>query len=321
MTLEEQIIREANRLGFGAVGIATAGPSASYQSYLDWLSGGNAGEMGYLTKHAAIRVHPNRLAPGVKSVIAAGAGYPVNAAPGAGFSSYARGEDYHDLLRAKLRRLAEFIGEREELSVARVCVDSAPLLEREWAIRAGIGWQGRQGQLVSPALGCCFVLGFLLVDLELSPSPVVADRCGNCTECLQACPTGAIDTERRVDARKCISYLTTEHDGDIPDRIASRMGQSLFGCDFCTAICPWNARKNRMVMGEFTEGISLPTTEECAEMSESDFRLRFVGSSVFRAGLARLKRSARIALANAATSRAVPHALDGTPCTPGHMPS
>ncbi|MBC8453478.1 tRNA epoxyqueuosine(34) reductase QueG [PVC group bacterium] len=296
MILETQIFLKAKHLGFGAAGIAKSGPSNGYNSYLDWLSDGNAAEMVYLKKHALIRANPDLIAPRVKSIIAVGAGYPVNTALGKGFSSYARGKDYHEILRTKLKSLTGFIKEKSELSLARICIDSAPLLEREWAIRAGLGWRGRQGQVINPNLGACFVLGFLLVDLKLTPSPVLTDRCGDCRKCIEACPAEAINTKHEVDARKCISYMTIEHKGKIPKDFAAKMKGSLFGCDFCTAVCPWNEQKQRTVMPEFAEEQPLPTPGECMEMSETDFKRRFTGSAVYRSGLTRLKRNAAIAL-------------------------
>ncbi|MBT3191683.1 MAG: tRNA epoxyqueuosine(34) reductase QueG, partial [Verrucomicrobia bacterium] len=236
--------------GFAAVGFAAVGPAQSMPVYEQWLAEGFAGEMDYLRRHAALRTHPDHIIPGAKSIIAVAARYPKNENPGAGFSTYARGQDYHDVLRRKLLSLGEFINAFHPLNVCRVCVDSAPLPEREWAMRAGLGWQGKQGQLVNPTAGCCIVLGFLLVDIELEPSVPLENQCGSCQCCMDSCPTGAAMGDARVDARRCLSYLTIEHKGSIPAEWQTAVAGTLFGCDCCTAVCPWNARATAPVMAE-----------------------------------------------------------------------
>jgi epoxyqueuosine reductase len=293
-TLAQQISDEAMAAGFAVVGFAKASPAESLACYEQWLAEGMAGEMTYLHRHAALKANPDAVAPGVKSIIAVAARYPTNPSPGSGFSTYARGLDYHDVIRAKLRTLAAFINERQPLQVHRVCVDSAPLLEREWAIRAGLGWQGKQGQLVNASAGCCLVLGFLLVDIELPPSEPVVERCGDCHCCLAACPTGAALGSCRVDARRCVSYLTIEHKGAIPEALCEAVSGMLFGCDCCTAVCPWNGRATAAVMPEFDAQASLPSAAACRVMTEAEFTARFKGTAVYRSGLERLKRNAEL---------------------------
>jgi len=171
------------------------------------------------------------------------------------------------------------------------------VLEREWAVRAGIGWLGRQGQVVSREAGCCILLGELMLDVELAPSCPVENMCGDCRLCVESCPTGALSGDGLGDARKCISYLTIEHEGEIDAGLSGKMGQSLFGCDICTAICPWNRHGDGLVMDEL-RGKHNPSAQECMEMTEESFRGIFKGTAVFRSGLDRLKRNAGIAVKN-----------------------
>jgi epoxyqueuosine reductase len=299
MDIESFIRDETKRLGFSAVGFVPAEPSLTFDRFQEWLARGYAGDMAYLFRNAALRAHPSLLAPYVKSIIVVAARYPATRQVKA-WSSYALGKDYHDVLRAKLNELAGAI--RGQVSVqlmARVCVDTAPLLEREWACRAGLGWIGRQGSLVSPEYGCCLFLGALLVNLELEASPPIANGCGDCRLCVAACPTGAIKADGFVDARRCISYLTIEHKGEIPAECRSLLGSSLYGCDRCTAICPRNPTGAAGIMPQFAGTDSmLPLPEACLAMSEVEFARRFAGTAIHRLGLRRLQRNAANVLEN-----------------------
>ena len=295
--LETRIADEAQRLGFAAVGFAKAGPANSMEIFETWLAGGFAAGMAFLHRNKELRSNPQALAPGARSIVVAAARYPVNPEPGSGFAMHARGSDYHTLLREKLEQLAAFINAEKPLSVARIGVDSAPILDREWAIAAGLGWRGRQGQIVNAELGCCLLLGELLVDLDLEPTPPVPNQCGDCRLCVEACPTGALSGDGLVDARKCISYLTIEHKGDIPAELQPKLGGALFGCDLCTAVCPWNRFGNDEVMPEL-QPRPMPSGEACLEMMAVEFKHRFKDTVVHRAGLARLQRNAAIAVAN-----------------------
>jgi epoxyqueuosine reductase len=293
----KSITTEALRLGFAAVGFARAAPSESIQIFSRWLRTGKSAGMTYLSRHAGPRSDPRQLAPGALSVIVTAARYPVNEEPGTGFATYARGRDYHAVLEEKLEKLAAFMRSRTGLSVARICVDSSPVAEREWAVRAGIGWRGRQGQVVNSEFGCCFVLGLLLVDIELPCSPRQKNQCRDCDLCVKACPTAAIDENGLVDANRCISYLTTEHKGDIPEELRPLIGSALFGCDICTTICPWNRHGSNMAMPELAER-PMPDAQTCLAMNEADFKKFFADSTVSRLGAKRLQRNAAIALAN-----------------------
>ncbi|MFH1968949.1 MAG: tRNA epoxyqueuosine(34) reductase QueG [Verrucomicrobiota bacterium] len=297
MPLSSLIREEAARLGFSAVGFAMVGPCQTFARFQNWLNRGYAAGMDYLARHAELRLNPMLVAPEAKSVIVVAARYPATAQIQP-FSNYARGRDYHNILRGKLKQLARSLEARSRVPLrSRICVDSAPVLEREWAVRAGLGWIGKQGSLVNPEWGCTLFLGELLVNLELAPSKPKPSKCGTCRRCVEACPTGAIQPDGLIDARRCIAYLTIEHKGKIPEDLRPFMGSSLFGCDRCTAVCPYNPAGDIAILPEFSsDDATMPTAEQCLVLSEADFKQRFHGTVVCRSGLARLKRNAAAAL-------------------------
>lgn len=302
MKIETLIRAEAQKLGFAAVGFASVGPARSFARFRDWLARGYAGDMTYLSKHADRRADPRRLLPEAQSVISVAAQYTCDPAPAA-FAGYARGQDYHTVLRAKLERLALLLSEQVTGPLRyRVCVDSAPILEREWAVRAGLGWIGRQGSLMTPEFGCCVLLGELLVNIPLAESAPVSEQCGACRSCVAACPTGAIQPDGFIDARKCISYLTIEQKGDISASLKPLIGGALFGCDRCTVVCPRNRAGPDGIMPELAAR-PCPTAEECLAMNAKAFEQRFAGTPVYRTGLERLKRDATIAFHNQTTRK------------------
>ena len=304
MSLESFIYKEALHVGFSAVGFAAAGPCQTFARFQDWLGRGYAAGMHYLERHAELRSNPVLVAPEAKSVIVVAARYPATA-QSQPFSNYARGRDYHDVLRGKLKQLARSLETHCHVPLrARIGVDSAPVLEREWAVRAGLGWIGKQGSLVNPEWGCTLFLGELLVNLELTPSLPMRNKCGACRRCVEACPTGAIQPDGLVDARRCIAYLTIEHKGDIPENLHPLMGASLFGCDRCTGVCPYNRAGVDAVLPAFNAAdTSMPTDEQCLALSDADFQKKFQGMAVYRSGLARLKRNAKIVVSNRGGSR------------------
>ena len=310
MSVEIDITRYARELGFAAVGILPAAPSQTTDVLQRWLDSGFDAGMTYMRRHVDLRADPRRLVPEARSLVVAAARYPANPRPGYGISTYARGRDYHDVLRQKLHALGTMVREAAGARIGRVCVDSAPLLEREWALRAGIGVRGRQGQVVAPHLGSCLLLGELLVDVPLPthrspplpPGGTNVHPCRNCRLCVDACPTGALRDNGLVDAGKCISYLTIEHEGEIPPDLRGKLGEALFGCDLCTAVCPLNHAGEHLVMPELAD-LGVPTADACAAMSDEDFSRRFRGSAVSRGGAARLRRNASIAIKNRAAGR------------------
>lgn len=299
----EQYIREQTiRLGFGAVGFARVDLSKSFSAFQQWFSKGYGADMHYLQRHATLRSDPRNLAPNAKSMIVVAAPYPSEQAVCA-ISNFARGADYHFVLKNKLDKLAKDIAGQCGASVlGRICVDSAPIAEREWAVRSGIGWIGRQGSVVNPEMGCCFFLGELFVNIELEPSKEILPQCGDCDLCLKACPTKAILPDNLIDARRCISCLTIEHKGEINPDIASCFGNSIFGCDRCTSVCPWNLRGKIPVMPEFDV---LPSTvlplEKLSALDNIGFKNMFRKTPVERIGFERFSRNVRIALLNTKT--------------------
>lgn len=297
MSLDSFIRHESAALGFAAIGFAAAGCCQTCERFKTWLSLGYAGGMTYLARHVLLRADPRLIMPEARSIIVVAARYP--AAPQiAPFSNYCRGRDYHAVLRSRLKRLAQTLAAAVPAPlVYRICVDSAPVLERAWAVRAGLGWIGKQGSLVHPEWGCTLFLGELLVNFELAPSLPVPNRCGNCRRCVDACPTGAIQSDGLVDARRCIAYLTIEHKGAIPEELRPFLGASLFGCDRCTSVCPYNRAEVDAILPELNPaGPPLPTAEQCLAMRAADFQKKFRGTAVYRSGLARLQRNAAVAM-------------------------
>ena len=246
-------IRElARRAGFELAGVAAAVPAEDRARYAEWVAAGRAGRMGYLAdRRAAVRDDPRQLLAAARSVISVGKLYQTawphstrfHEAERAWISRYAWGEDYHDVVRRDLARLDEML--REEAGAAyesRICVDTAPLLERTYARLAGLGWIGRNTCLINQRQGSWFFLGELLVSMEIAPDAPPADRCGTCMRCVEACPTAALAPGQGMDATKCISYFTIELRGAIPPEQRAGIGAHVFGCDICQDVCPWNAR-------------------------------------------------------------------------------
>ncbi|MBU0715403.1 MAG: tRNA epoxyqueuosine(34) reductase QueG [Verrucomicrobia bacterium] len=314
MPLPSLIREEASRLGFAAVGFAAIGPCQTYDRFKNWLNRGYAGGMTYLARHALLRADLRQIMPEARSIIVVAARYPADPTLSP-FSNYCRGRDYHDILRGKLKQLARSLEVQSSIPLrSRICVDSAPVLEREWAVRAGLGWIGKQGSLVNPEWGCTLFLGELLVNLELAPSKPKPSKCGTCRRCVEACPTGAIQPDGLIDARRCIAYLTIEHKGEIPEDLHPLIGASLFGCDRCTVVCPFNPVGDTAILPEFSclgrsaaggnpVGTPMPTAEQCLTLSEADFQQRFRGTAVYRSGLACLKRNATVAMAKRITPK------------------
>lgn len=296
----EQYIRErALDLGFGAVGFARVDASQSFPVFQQWVAKGYCAEMHYLVHHAALRADPRTLAPDARTIIVVAARYPFED-ENCLVSNYARGADYHDVIRAKLQQLAAALEEKHGAAISsRICVDTAPLLEREWAVRAGIGWIGKQGSVVSPDLGTCFFLGELLVNIALEPSVPQTERCGECRLCVAACPAKAILPGNQLDARRCVSYLTIEHKKDLNREMAALMRYSVFGCDKCTVVCPWNRKGRATVMSEFNvPAAKLPSLEECLALDQKRFKKHFGGTPIAYIGLERLKRNVSIVMIN-----------------------
>lgn len=310
-TLEDRIRAQGYGLGFDLVGIATLGEMDTAPYFDRWLDRGFAGDMHYLPKWQSKR-HDSRLPyEGVRSAIVVAMNYGGTEPPGP-VARYARGDDYHDVMDARLRELHGWIAADAGRDVrGRAYVDTGPLLERDLARRAGLGWFGKNTNLINPKLGSFFFLGALLVDLELAPSePFATDHCGTCTRCIEACPTGAIVEPRVLDATRCISYLTIENKGEIPLEFRAPIGELIYGCDICQEVCPWNEsfaqelrepafRPRAAIAGRDAGKLA----REIIAMTQEEFSAAFRKSPMKRAKLAGLKRNAGVVLGNMGTSR------------------
>jgi epoxyqueuosine reductase len=312
-TLEESIRAHAYGLGFDLAGIATLGSMDTAPHFDRWLDRGFAGDMHYLPKWAHKR-HDSRLPyEGVRSAIVVAMSYGGRE-PSGPVARYARGDDYHDVLDAKLRELHAWLSAELGRDVrGRAYVDTGPLLERDLAQRAGLGWFGKNTNLINPKLGSFFFLGALLVDLELSPDePFASDHCGTCTRCIDACPTAAIVEPLVLDATKCISYLTIEAKGEIPLALRESIGELIYGCDICQSCCPWNVRFSQELKEpafaprEALTGRDARTlARELLGMTQEHFSAAFKGSPMKRAKLRGLKRNAAVVLGNTGDARDV----------------
>jgi epoxyqueuosine reductase len=306
--LAAPIKAEALRLGFSAAGIAPAGPAspAAVGACRRWLDAGMHGEMAYMARNAALREDPSGLLPGARSAVVVALNYHR---PEAGsIASYARGTDYHDVVRARLERLLDFVRERRPEVNGRVCVDTAPILERDLAARAGLGWVGKNTSLITPGVGSWFFLGELLLDIEIPPDEPIPDHCGSCRRCLDACPTAAFAGPGVLDARRCISYLTIELKGPIPRQLRPQMGTLIFGCDICQAVCPHNKWQRATDDGDLLSGALPPSPDPAGllALDEIGFRTRFRHTPLWRTKRRGLLRNACVALGNAGDPSAVP---------------
>jgi epoxyqueuosine reductase len=310
----KQVKELAHACGFELAGIAPALPSEDFERFETWRSLGMAGEMAYLTdRRGDLRSDPRNLLPSVRSILCAGKLYntarphtaELNAPERGWISRYAWGADYHDVLRNGLERLAGQIAEvHGEPFEWKICVDSAPLLERSYARAAGLGWIGKNTCLIHQQNGSWFFLGELLLSIPFTPDVPAPERCGSCTRCIDACPTAALVPNGSggwtLDARLCISYLTIEKRGEIPEELAARIGNHIFGCDICQDVCPWNRQAPLASEPGFEAAEFAPPLEELAALSEEEFRCRFRHSPVWRAKYSGLLRNVANAAANAA---------------------
>jgi epoxyqueuosine reductase len=303
-------IRElARRSGFELAGVAAALPATDRSRYHDWVAAGRAGKMSYLTdRRAGVRDDPRNLLPSARSVICAGKLYQTpwphstrfDDTDCAWISRYAWGEDYHDVVRAGLQRLDGLLHDEAGAPFeSRICVDTAPLLERSYARLAGLGWIGRNTCLINQAQGSWFFLGELLVSLELAPDAPPPDRCGTCMRCVEACPTSAIVPGQGLDATLCISYFTIELRGGIPQEHRAGVGSHVFGCDICQDVCPWNGRAPLTDDPAFAPRHFAPRLEDLASISESEFRAMFRGTPLLRSRYTGFLRNVAVAMGNA----------------------
>ncbi|WP_088956294.1 tRNA epoxyqueuosine(34) reductase QueG [Variovorax sp. HW608] len=306
----------ARELGFSQIGVAGVDLSSAEPGLRQWLAEGFHGEMHYMAAHGMRRARPAELVPGTVSVITARMDYLPRGTPdgwqavefarlerrGEGIVSlYARGRDYHKVLRSRLSKLAERIAEEVGPFGHRAFTDSAPVLEAELASRSGQGWRGKHTLVLDREAGSMFFLGEIYVDMALPPSEPVGAHCGSCRACIDVCPTGAIIAPYRLDARRCISYLTIEHAGPIPVELRPLMANRVYGCDDCQLICPWNkfARQSALPDFDAREGLTGRQLAELFAWSEEEFLRHTEGSPIRRIGHERWLRNVAIALGNA----------------------
>jgi epoxyqueuosine reductase len=307
--LKQQIDSRSRALGFDRFGVAEAGPLEGERERLQrWLAGGHHGDMDYLARLAAERLDPDALLPGSRSVLCFAHGYVTDSTdrmePPVRIARYARGRDYHRVLRRKLRKIAHFIEESDPTVRCRACVDTAPILEKAWAERSGVGWRGKHTNVVVRSRGSWTFLGIVLTTAALPPDPPHLDFCGSCRRCLDACPTDAFPEPYVMDARRCISYLTIEHRGEFTPQAGTAVGEHLFGCDICLEVCPWNRFHSSTPESDFIPrpAVMARTAEEWAALDEATYDRLLAGSAMRRAGLPGLRRNATQILDNRRSS-------------------
>ena len=320
--LTDAVKKRALELGFDLVGITSAEPSVFAAEYREWIAQGNAGEMGYLERNVERRLDPRELLPDARSIIVVGMNYYSDAREGPGtpdaeeeqgiIARYARGDDYHDVMNTRLKELLAFLkGQTGANTEGRVYVDSGPILEREVARRAGLGWFGKNTMLIDTRRGSYFFLGEIVTNAVLAIDSPAIGGCGTCTRCLDACPTGAIFEPYKIDARRCLSYLTIELKGAIPEELrpaVAASGNRIYGCDICQEVCPFNLRRAKPTSEPAFQPRDVTRTPRMVDlllMDEDEFRAKFKGSPLKRAKRRGLLRNVAVALSASDDTEAV----------------
>lgn len=319
MSLKDQLQAQALAEGFAKMGVCRpdAIPQAPdrLKAYVD---AGRHGQMGWMAERMTWRANPAALWPEARSVIMLAEVYTPEQDPleilthrdSAAISVYAQNKDYHDLVKKRLKRVGRWLIEQAEDVEIKVFVDTAPVMEKPLAAAAGLGWQGKHTNLLSRDLGNWFFLGAIFTTLELDPDTAQTDNCGSCTACLDICPTGAFPAPFQLDARRCISYLTIEHKGPVAEGLRERMGNHIYGCDDCLAVCPWNkfAQDATEMRYAARDELRAPKLADLAGLDDTEFRLKFSGSPIKRIGRDRFIRNVLYAIGNSGNPALVAHA-------------
>jgi epoxyqueuosine reductase len=319
VALRRELVARALALGFDVAKITKPGSiPAAQQHLLDWLQHERQGDMQWMAERTSWRGDPTSLWPQAKSVLMLGLNYGPDEDPlvlltqrdHAAISVYARHRDYHDVIKSRLKKLARWLVEQSGAEV-KVFVDTAPVMEKPLAEASGLGWQGKHTNLVSREFGSWLFLGSIFTTLEFEPDEREQDHCGQCSRCLDICPTNAFPAPYQLDARRCISYLTIEYDGHIPLEFRKLIGNRIYGCDDCLAVCPWNkfAQSAREISLQSRADLRAPLLAELAKLDDKNFRSFFSGSPVKRIGRNRFLRNVMIAIGNSANKSLVQSAL------------
>ncbi len=311
--ISDLIRQEAGRLGFFKTGITSACPPPNSEHFTSWIKEGFHGEMRYMERQAPKRLDPSMILPGVRSLVLVAMNYYAGDAPEHGIlkgqiGRYAWGNDYHEIVTPRLKRLLAFIRTLAPSTEGICYVDTGPVLEKSWAALSALGWMGKHTNMITREQGSWFVLGTVLLNLDLEYDTPEKDHCGNCRRCIESCPTGAIVAPYVLDARRCISYLTIESRGSIPEHLRPLIGNRIFGCDECQNVCPWNRFAEVTAEEAFeprTENI-LPDLIPLVQMTEEQFKRKFQGSPIWRAKRDGLVRNAAVALGNSGSREAIP---------------
>lgn len=315
----DQIRALSGQVGFDVCRVTSVENAWPAEARLrEFVSAGYHGQMGWMEDTLERRVHPTAMWPDARSAIVFGLNYGPDHNPlddlretdKASISAYAKGKDYHDLIKKRLKQFARIFASETDEEV-KVFVDTAPLMEKPLAAQSGLGWQGKHTNLVSREYGSWMFLGVMLTTAELTPDSAETDHCGSCRACLDVCPTHAFPAPYQLDARRCISYLTIEHDGPIPKEFRNKMGNRIYGCDDCLAVCPWNkfAQETREMKFAANAMTDLPDLETLAMLDEESFRDQFKGSPVKRIKRRRFLRNVLIAIGNSRNERFVPSVI------------
>jgi epoxyqueuosine reductase len=324
--MKDAVRAKARELGFDDCRFTTAAPPASAAHFLNWIASGRHGEMAWLQRNSRKRVDPALVLPGARTIITlatsyagtdetaqprltASRGRPADGAPTGVISRYARYADYHDVLADRLESLSEFVSHSSGTNARSLWyVDTGPVLERDLAQRAGLGFIGKHTNLISRKLGNWFLISEILTTVEIEPDPPEKNRCGSCSRCISACPTQAIPGPFQLDARRCISYLTIELKGPIPVELRPLIGHRVYGCDDCLEACPWNrfAREGRVLRERARPELARPDLPALLALDEAGFRARFAGTPMWRAKRRGLLRNACVALGNVGDASCLP---------------